>query len=308
MGFGSQARLNVHLQHHEKQGTSPMAHLAEIDNNEDVDLILLDAVKANDLDLVRDFIADVPSFHERLLRQAVVSSSCEMLEMLLNACNSEDDIESTILEYAVDADNLEVSRMLLDRRASVDSTVIGYECMSLAMRNSSPEMIKLLLPYNPVQETKAGRPLYFHKKLCGMIPAQAGTSKEARAIQCLSLLRDWTREEKAFELCFKINAERTCSIAIAEYLLRSGVDVNTRVQGGTTALWRASGKKNQRAAELMKFLLESGANPHAKFGRNSQPIADRPGPRNISKWLGVSWERLVEESHEKHAASLKMKS
>lgn len=307
MGFGSQARLNVHLQHHEKQGTSTMAHLAEINNNEDVELILLDAVKENDLDLIRDFIADVPNFHKKLLRQAVNSSSCEMLEVLLNACNSEENVESTILVHTVKADNLEASRMLLDRGASVDSRLGGHECMNHAMRNLSPEMIKLLLPYKPVQGTMAGRSLNMYWGVCCVIPSQAGTSKEARAIQCLSLLRDWTREDKAFERCFKVNAERSRSIAIAEYLLRNGVDVNTRMQRGNTALYAASAKNTQRAAEFMKFLLESGADPHAEVSSTSHPIADRPGPQNISKWLGISWEQLVEESREKHAASLKMK-
>ena len=300
MGFGSQARLIVHLRHHEKQGISPMARLAEVDKNDDVELMLLDAVNANDLDLVHDFIADVPRFHDKLLRQAVKSSSCEMLDALLNACNSEENIESTVLTYAVDADNLEASRMLLDRGASVKSKLRDYECMSLAMKNGSPEMIKLLLPYSPVPQE--GRDL--DNPLCSMIPFGAEASREARVIQCLSLLRDWTLERLAFEKCFKTNAERGCSIAIAEYLLRNGVAVDSRANGGNTALRWASSKSDKRAAELMKFLLELGANPDDKGKANSQPMKNRPGPRNISKWLGVSWEQLVEESRKKHAASL----
>ena len=302
MGFGSQARLNVHLRHHEKQGTSPTARLAEVDNNDDVELMLLDAVKTNDLDLVRDFIADVPRFHDKLLRQAVKSSSWEMLDALLSACNSEENIESTVLAYAVDADNLEASRILLDRGASTNPKLGRYECMSLALMNISPEMIKLLLPYNPVQGD-----LHSHKSLCCSIPHQAEVSREARVIQCLSLLRDWTREKQAFEKCFRKNAERGCSIAIAEYLLKNGVTVDSRANGRRTALRAASSKSGERAAELMKFLLESGANPDDKGNANSQPIKDRPGPRNISKWLGVSWEQLVEESRKKHAASLERK-
>ena len=299
MGFGSQARLNVHLRHHEKQITSPTARLAEVDNNDDVEIILLDAVEADDLDLVRDFIADVARFYDKLLKKAVKFSSCEMLEVLLNACNSIENIESTALAYAVDADNLEASRMLLDRGASADSKLGKYECMSLAMINDSPEMIKLLLPYNPVQGD-----LKSHKSLCCMIPSQEQASREASVIQCLSLLRDWTREKQVFELCFRINARRCCSIAIAEYLLRNGVAVDSRAHSGNTALRSASSKNNKRAAELMKFLLESGANPDDKGTSKSQPLKDRPGPRNISKWLGISWEQLVEESRKKYAASL----
>ena len=298
MGFGSQARLNVHLRHHEKQGTTPVARLAEVDNNDDVELILLDAVKANDLDLVRDFIEDVPRFHDKLLEEAVKLSSCEMLDALLNACNSEENIESTVLAYAVDADNLEAMRKLLDRGVSLHSKLGKYECMSHAMNNDSPEMIKLLLPYNPVQGST--QPILSH-----LIPSssQAEASREARVIQCLSLLRDWTREKQGFEKCFRTNAERCYSITIAEYLLRIGVDVNTRELDGKTALYWASSNKSKRSAELMKFLLESGADVELR-PKSIKSIGDRPGPRNISKWLGVSWEQLVEESRKKHAASL----
>ncbi len=308
MGFASKARLFVHLQYHENQRKVSVAHVADIDNNDDVELILLDAVKADDLDLVRDFIADVPRCHKKVLRQAVDSSSCEILEVLLDACKSEENVEPTILEYAVSADKLDVTRMLLDRGAYRDSAAHGQKCMHIAIKNTSPEMIKSLLPYDSVQLMLAPHYREFHKRLDDMIPYQPDTSKEARAIQCLSLLRDWTRVNNAFENCFLGNAERICSIALAEYLLQNGVDVNFDAYSSYTALYAASRTKSRRAAELMKFLLESGADPGIKRRSQRVPIADRPGPRNVSKWLGVSWEQLVEESGKKHAASLQMKA
>ena len=303
MGLGSQARLHVHLQYHEKQGKSSKAHLAETDNNEDVENIVLDAVRTNDLDLIRDFVADIPSFDEKVLRQAVKSSSGKMLELLLNACNFKGDLKFSLLADAVRDDNLETARVLLDRGASVYRWDVGEpRCMYDAIQNRSSEMITLLLPYYPELVVSMSP-----HELDKMIPAHAETSHEAKCIQCLSLLRD-SLLYGAFEHCFRVNAQKACSIAIAEYLLRNGVDINTSYGGkeGSTALFWASGKKTQRAAELMKFLLEFGANPHLKLKKNPL-LGDRPGPRNISKWLGISWEQLVEESHEKHVASLKMK-
>ena len=305
MGFNSQARLNVHLQHHEKQGKRPVTHLTNIDSNEDdVELIILDAVEANDLNLVRDFTEEIPRFSEKLLSHAVSLSSCEMLELLLEACNSKQDLESIILAHAVRADNLEATHMLLDRGASVNSMVDRYSCWSHAIMNTSPEMIKVLLLYAPIQSEEMPQ-----KRLCCMIPGQPERCLEARVTQCLSLLRDCTKERNAFENCFKVNAQRGYSIAIAEFLLRNGVSIDTVGNGGCTALFWASKSKDQRAAELMRFLLESGADPDLKStSKKSRPIADRPGPRNISKWFGISWEQLVEESRKKYAASLEMKS
>ena len=300
MGFGSQARLNVHLQHHEKQGRTPVAHLTNVDHNEDdVELIILDAVEANDLDLVRDFTVEIPRFSKKLLSKAVVSSSCEMLELLLEACKSRQDIEFDILFEAVRANNLEATRALLNRGASIYNLV---PCMSYAMINVSPEMIKILLQYG----TKDSTPKRFGS-LSLTIPLQPDRFTEARVIQCLSLLRDQTAEKKAFENCFVENAQRCYSIAIAEFLLRNGVNVNTARRGYTALFW-ASTRKDQRAAELMRFLLESGAEPDSKSNRKGvTPIADHQGARNISKWFGISWEQLVEESRRKYAASLEMR-
>ena len=307
MGFGSQARLNVHLQHHEKQWKNPMAHMAHLadsDDNKDVELILLDAVKQDDLDLVRDFIADVPRFSGNMVSQAVVSSSGEMLELLLETCNSKQIKESNVMVRAVKADNLEATRMLLNRGDSIVYTFDWQVCMNLAMDNRSPNMIRLLLSY------KSG-PEISNLEIVDLIPQKPDISEEARVVQCLGLLRDWTKMGYTFnyDRCFIQNAERCCSIAIAEFLLQHGVHVNTfgRDRRSRTALYCASGSKSQRCAEFMKFLLESGADPIIT-PRNRRPIADKPGPRNISKWFGISWEQLVEESHKKHAASFEMKS
>ena len=153
MGFGSQARLNVHLRYHEKQEKKLVAYLANIDSNEAVELILLDAVKADDVDLVRDFIADVLRFSRKLLRKVVFSSSREMLEVLLEACNSEQIDESALLGYAVAADNLEAARMMLSRGASLTTlTDKLQDCINKAVNNVSPEMIKVLLSDMHFQE------------------------------------------------------------------------------------------------------------------------------------------------------------
>ena len=339
MGFGSQAGLNVHMQLHEKQVGNPIAPLAEDDNEDDSELILIDAIKADDLELVFDFRADDPRllgkyFQEDILkvdfekRQKMVdmrtellkACSREMLEVLLEACDSKKINEWNILAYAVRADNLEAARVLLDRGASVNSslyTSIKYyrerQCMYLAIENKSPEMIKILLPYQPIEDPTVQKTMPYSIPIYSMIPHELPKSlpnpnKEERVIQCLTLLRTWTTDKNAFENCFVVNGERGCSIAIAEYLLRIGVNINARrgnIAAGYTALLNASGKKSQEAAEFMKFLLEHGADPSMRPSTRHNLIQYRPGPQNISQWLGISWEQLVEESQKKYAASLK---
>ncbi|KAL8828541.1 MAG: hypothetical protein Q9191_002532 [Dirinaria sp. TL-2023a] len=86
MGFGSQARLTAHLRYHEKPTEGFMAARTESYEDDELELVLLDAVKANDLDFVRD---DVPRFRKALLFEAVKSSSLAMLELLLQECDRE---------------------------------------------------------------------------------------------------------------------------------------------------------------------------------------------------------------------------
>ena len=309
MGFGSQARLNVHLHYHEKQAKKPAAHLADIDNNEDVELIILDAVKADDVDLVRDFSADVPRFSRMLLKQAVTSSSCEMLDVLLEACSSEQIDESTILDDAVSADNLEAARMLLSRGASLKyggGEFRRFTGIRSATNNASPEMMKVLLSDRHIQEMIAkddwAKPDFSWRLLHGV-----ERSKDASFIQCLSLLPDWSDKRQAFEQCFLYDAKGCCSITIAEFLLRDGVDINSHDMEGCTALYWTSKRKSKRAADFLKFLLESGADPLPPLDKKRKRILYQPGPRNISKWFGITWEQLVEESRKKHAAALEMR-
>jgi ankyrin repeat protein len=99
------------------------------------------------------------------------------------------------------------------------------------------------------------------------------------------------------KLCFKKNAEKSWSIPIATILLSRGVDINTRGLDGSgfTPLYSASGNESLKAAEFMKFLLRSGADPDVEIARKPA-IRERPGPRNISRWFGVSWDEFVRES------------
>lgn len=302
MGFSSQTRLNAHLKHHEVNEFALRLPQVETNDCDDMERFLLDAVEANNLDVIRNSAAEVPKFADQLLKKAVQSASREMLESLLVACSSLQVAKLYVLPWAVEADNLEAAQILLDRGFSVRDTKDNLICMYNAMANRSPDMIEILLQYDPTATQES----YRQRELVAMIPSESGPELEARVIKCLDLLRSRASNEWAFHDCFKCNAKRCCSIAIAKYLLKSGVDVDYTSKSNkpfsATALYMASGKKGQRAAELMKFLLQSGADPKRIPKGSKVPMSDRPGPANISKWLGISWEQLVDESQKGYPA------
>ena len=296
MGFASQARLNVHLTSHQKQGRGPATRPADVEEIDEVELMLLDAVKADDLDLVRDFRADITMLGEKFLLQAVKWSSREISEMLLDVCNNDSAINDKLLESALFAGNLEAVR-ILTRWGASPTRILGLPGnTSKVIELGSVELIKFLYPYYNTD----------FMDLQFLIPfGEPEPSEELRCIECLSLFLDWPNKQRELERCFNKNASSYRSIPIAKFLLRHGVHVDCERFTNNTALLRIAGNKTKRAAEFMKFLLESGANPRGEPSKDTRPLANRPGPRNISKWFGISWEQLVEESARKYAASSK---
>jgi hypothetical protein len=106
----------------------------------------------------------------------------------------------------------------------------------------------------------------------------------------------------------KLVAQNNCSIVLAKALLELGANVNFR-RGSTpqamTPLHHAAKKTSAEAAELTKFLLLSGADPAISArvkGKEVIPSMER-GARNISKWLGMTWDELVRWAQEERKKS-----
>jgi hypothetical protein len=98
----------------------------------------------------------------------------------------------------------------------------------------------------------------------------------------------------------------TSSVKLAGWLLDRGVEPDFRISDRfATALYSAAKKDSYQAALLLKFLLFRGADPtirHRHQNRGSKrdqladPIEEAKGPKNISKWLGISWAELVAQT------------
>ena len=73
-------------------------------------------------------------------------------------------------------------------------------------------------------------------------------------------------------------------------------------QSYITPLHHAVIHDTSEAAELVKFLLYLGADPEAfstsipSTGSIVRRIKDKKGAKRISKWLGISWDELVEKA------------
>ncbi|KAF4495971.1 nacht domain [Fusarium agapanthi] len=96
----------------------------------------------------------------------------------------------------------------------------------------------------------------------------------------------------------------SCSLVLAEALVACGADVNYRTANrprSLSPLHQVVRKTTAEAAYLAEYLLLSGADPLTEYtytvgknkGQTATPCSE-PGAKGISKWLGKTWDELVE--------------
>ncbi|KAF5584313.1 Nacht domain-containing protein [Fusarium pseudoanthophilum] len=111
-----------------------------------------------------------------------------------------------------------------------------------------------------------------------------------------------TIEERKRRQILRDIARSSCSVNLARYAIQHGCEVDGKVASNhPTALQLAARKTTQKAADLIKFLLLQGADPNMRS--TNKRIGDEKGARQISKWLGVTWEELVEQTTEERQKS-----
>ncbi|KIA75967.1 hypothetical protein HK57_00235 [Aspergillus ustus] len=95
-------------------------------------------------------------------------------------------------------------------------------------------------------------------------------------------------------------AETTCSIRLAQFLLKHGADIdgeNTGPGGMTPPLHQAARTPSAQNAAFIKFLLFAGANPEKESrSRTSPKVRDNICAQELPRWLGVSWDGLVAQA------------
>ncbi|KAH8897615.1 hypothetical protein GQ53DRAFT_777961 [Thozetella sp. PMI_491] len=125
-------------------------------------------------------------------------------------------------------------------------------------------------------------------------------------------------------------AQSSCSITMATELLRLGAPINfpgprscaipqerpfpepgTRRQKrllkkrkGMTALHLASRRASEKASHFIRFLLERGADP--EYGYGDMKPAQEIGAKLMQKWLGQTWEEVMERTAEKREEQRKL--
>lgn len=264
---------------------------------------------AGEVEYVRRFLPRISdNISNKLYKQAVTTSTATVVELFINSGKGINKIHDGIyagtvpLIEAVRAKNVEVAKFLLDhgcdiyKRAYPKRAALDY-AMEIPEIDMSVQMINLLIDHD-VDLTKR------NISLSQLIPSNR--EQDSQAIKRLELFKSTSRQGDDFNDVLRYLSEGNCSIDIAEFLLQNGADVNTRGSARhkcRTPLQCAARKTTAQAAQFMKFLLEHGADPFAVYAGHKP--GDLVGARNISKWLDMTWDELVESTVAARAVTTK---
>lgn len=216
---------------------------------------------------------------EKLLFTAAHASSVPLMERLVGMGADVHEklapMEDTMLICAAALGDIPLARWLIDRGLDVNaSTVYGKTAVMMAIDRQHDDMVRFLVengakveddPNNPNRHY--GRPYTADgaSPIFGVV--QRGDLAMARYLVKHGA---WSLDEPEDRIKLLHYAVQSRSLAMCEYVLVLGADVNTRDVMGGTPLHHAAQRVNY---DLCMLLLARGADANAKNERGETPLA-----------------------------------
>jgi hypothetical protein len=329
VGFKSQANLAQHMEEsHRNEELTEIKHppIQEIDS-ESLEAVLTEAINAGEAEFVSRFLGSIPErLADELYLMALNHSNSAVVEIFLRSGMSPDRVylgrhsEETDnyqipLICAVRAGKLDIVKCLLTWRCDFyhrsshnkgfRGDLVTYDRWHGAQKSALDHALKLRSTRRCLETVQVLKDHgYDISKEVQKISSHIYTSDcqgDEDVIKLIEIFMGLPDSGDTYNSLLSGVAQYRPSIAVITYLLQKGADVNSRGDSDRTirgtALYYACTKTSENAAYMTKFLLESGADPALKVG--GRLPGERRGAKNISKWLGVTWEELVEATSHK---------
>jgi hypothetical protein len=315
IGFTTEVARDDHRGKCHQQGESGWVDLKDLASRPD-EVTLFDLVRVGDAGSVSLIMSNMtsisPAFHVELLQLAISSGSIPTIEALFEGKLNETPAYGLfLLEHAAKAKDMNLLRWRCITEAQslpehlksngyvlrlgkpfqeveVDSITSWKKMNTAVITSQSSEIFDIWV------ETLVARTPALAFQTMAFIDTSEYPEQEARLLalwQSSTVSKSVTN--KVISQAFADVAQGCCSLAKGEVLLELGADVNYRSKkNGPTPLQWASRKTTHKGAEFIKFLLMRGADPATSC--LSGYARDESGAAGISKWLGVSFDELVE--------------
>lgn len=304
-GFLSRNMRDEHLDRYHQEIASNRLPFVTQPHKDEIQPILFDLVTANEVKAVEALLPSIITLRDDIQSElwalAAAQNSVSMLQVMSSATNLLKGYEAQILVPAVQNNANEAFAYLIKFGLKNGQLSFNGYIMSQILKHGSTDIFQI---YNstPFRETVIpihSNVLYSASFWVNMdiFGSTAGDpNKEQLLLQFWKTHGVLEALEKTQLRSALVNLTKSsCSVRIAERLIKAGADVNyTRDSRSLTPLHHAARNISQTAAELMEFLLQHGADPDLlPVTATIVRVRDEKGARMISKWLGVSWDELV---------------
>lgn len=271
------------------------------------DLIRLDKVEA--VKSILDHLEKLSSSVRAELEKLVVSyGSVSMAEVVYNRDNVFRVRDIIPLVFSIRGMNFETFRWLLSRNGVTESKGTGEDGLVLRelLISGSPEMFQeceeYLIDRSNKSKLERKEPYVDDSMSLGVIKATAGDLVRENLLLSLWAaleIRSATsklKDQYNLDTALLNVAKTTCSIVLAKALLQYGANANFKKHDSyLSPLHYAARQSSLQAAELTKLLLYHGADPELQAGRSKLKISEEKGAKEIAKWLGMSWDELIQK-------------
>lgn len=322
LGFLSRSQLNKHMDNCHPHAVAKPIHLIQNPDEDEIVPLLSDMIAmgmtAEVSTLCPRFKTLDKSLRKRLLQEAAFSGSLQMFQCLLDTWNWKDYLLLICANESIKGEHTEVLQWIAPRIPNIKLSHTYFTDMATFMRlganTESAEVFEIWKKHAASYKLRTS-PFIVEETVFQNVKDPVKQERLAGVLSEQASLGQLTTYHLSRAL--KSVASTTCSVSITKVLLDKGADVDFRSKNWKgnetikTPLISAAAKRTKEAAEMMRLLLLAGADPNASFQRNkdSEPktAATELGAQGISKWLGLTWDELVEWAAEQRSNDLQGK-
>jgi len=312
IGFTSKYQRDNHwLEVHQTNAAPTLIPLDLASDPDVLQSLLFELVSTGNVDELQRLVprgtSIIPEVRWELTKAAARRSSLPMVRVLLPWCSYnvgkalsyDNDHIVELIRAAIESEDVELIKWVLPNYKGELFASRDYgSIISSVIRTESFEVFDVwedsLQEFNEDWEFSM-----FNNNV--LLAAQKHPAMEKRLMETWRMLVERQKVSK-WGLCCGLGSVAGSSLSIpqAKVLLELGADINHPRKPwrrhGLTALHTALKKSTAKGAEFVKFLLISGANP--KYGYGKRQVDWEIGAIDISRWLGISWDKLVESTRE----------
>lgn len=315
LGFAKETDLEAHLANAHSQNLHAVPRITQGRTNapseEELKAILIDAVQENDLPMIRTEAEAVRKFIDDLLLSAYKGRSSDaMIKHLLGEISKQSsfvvgedvrrlEVWTEIFRASINHGNYDVFRQscnLFRAWCHEGELRTRYAMMRAVGQTRRADLVEIVSSHMIAMNASNTRSWNFKELLEAVIPRKPDTQAEILALECFERIHPQLSECSNYLLTQL--ARRCCSIAIAEFFLANGAAIDGLYDSSTGAqgpIYNAAKQTNREAAKFMEFLVKKGARTAFRI-RGGKALSKLPGPKNIQKWIGITWEELIKQN------------